>query len=131
MEPTMQPRAYVLLIALAALPQTIAAQGTARPMAPASSTSPVADALRAMQQRFSRILIAAAEAMPADKYNYRPTPAQMSFADIQAHLPNEGNDVLCSNVAALATPQRAKADTTAAKDHLVARLRETFHCRAT
>src|SRR5260370_7827401 len=87
MEPTMQPRAYVLLIALAALPQTIAAQGTARPMAPASSTSPVADALRAMQQRFSRILIAAAEAMPAGKYNYPPTPPHMTFPHIQPHPP--------------------------------------------
>src|SRR5260370_27692361 len=99
MEPTMQPRAYVLLIALAALPQTIAAQGTARPMAPASSTSPVADALRAMQQRFSRILIAAAEAMPADKYNYRPTPAQMSFPEIQPPLANTATHLLRRNAA--------------------------------
>lgn len=122
----MQPRAYVLMIAVAALSQTLAAQGTARPMAPASSTSPVADALRAMEQRFSRILIAAAEAMPADKYNYRPTPAQMSFAQIQAHLANEGNDLLCSKVAGVPAPQHAAADTTAGKDQLVARLRETF-----
>ena len=79
-----------------------------------------------MQQRSARNLIAAAEAMPADKYNYRPTPAQMSFAAIQVHLANEGNDVLCGKSAGIEVPQRAKVDTTATKEQLVARLKETF-----
>ena len=117
----MQPRAFALLIACAILPQALAAQGTA-----ATSANPVADALRGMEQRYARILIAAAEAMPADKYNYRPTPAQMSFAQIQAHLANEGNDLLCSKVAGVPAPQHAAADSTAGKDQLVARLKETF-----
>jgi len=122
----MQPRVLVLLIAVAVLPQALAAQATAATAAPSPPASPVADALRAMEQRFSRILVAAAEAMPADKYNYRPTPAQMSFAMIQAHLANEGNDVLCSKVAGVPAPQRAAVDTTAGKDQLVARLKDTF-----
>ena len=117
----MQPRAFALLIACAILPQALAAQGTAT-----TSANPVADALRGMEQRYARILIAAAEAMPADKYTYRPTPAQMSFAQIQAHLANEGNDLLCSKVAGVPAPQHAAADTTAGKDQLVARLKETF-----
>ena len=121
----MQSRASVLLIALAALPLSLSAQATAAAAAP-SSTSPVADGLRAMEQRFSRILIGAAEAMPADKYSYRPTPAQMSFAQIQVHLANEGNDVLCGKTAGVDVPARAKVDTTATKEQLVARLRETF-----
>src|SRR5438309_6557098 len=126
LERTMQPRVLVLLIAVAVLPQALAAQATAATAAPSPPASPVADALRAMEQRFSRILVAAAEAMPADKYSYRPTPAQMSFAQIQAHLANEGNDVLCSKVAGVPAPQRAAVDSTAGKDALVARLRETF-----
>src|SRR5438046_6568882 len=117
------------LIASAVLPLALAAQtttsGSAAP-AHAASTSPVADALRQMQQRFGRILVAAAEAMPAEKYNYRPTPAQMSFAMIQAHLANEGNDMLCSKVAGVPAPQRTAADSTLGKDALVARLKETF-----
>src|SRR5512146_2925938 len=72
----MQPRAYALLLAVAVLPGTAAAQAAAA----ASSTSPVADAFRAQEQRYARILVAAAEAMPAEKYSYRPTPQQMSFA---------------------------------------------------
>ncbi|HLQ59599.1 MAG TPA: DinB family protein [Gemmatimonadales bacterium] len=116
------------MIAIAVLPQALAAQGTAAAAAPApaASASPVADALRAMEQRFSRILIAAAEAMPADKYSYRPTTAQMSFAQIQVHLANEGNDLLCSKTAGVPAPQRTAADTTLGKEQLVARLKETF-----
>jgi hypothetical protein len=121
----MKPRACLLMIAMALLPQALVAQATAAAAAPASK-SPVADGLRGMQQRFSRILIGAAEAMPADKYNYRPTPAQMSFAQIQVHLANEGNDVLCGNTAGVPVPQRTAVDTTATKEQLVARLRETF-----
>ena len=92
----------------------------------AASKSPVADALRSMTQRYTRILTAAAEAMPADKYNYRPTPGQMSFAGIQVHLIKEGNDLLCGKVAGMAPPTRAAIDTTATKDALVARLKESF-----
>jgi hypothetical protein len=70
--------------------------------------------------------VAAAEAMPAEKYNYRPTPAQMSFSQIQVHLANEGNDLLCGKVAGVPVPQRTPMDTTMTKDQLVARLKETF-----
>src|SRR6267378_2822033 len=120
----MQSRVSVLLIALAALPLSLDAQATGAATAP--SKSPVADGLRGMQQRFSGMLIAAAEAMPADKYNYRPTPAQMSFAQIQVHLANEGNDILCSKTAGVAAPPRTPVDSTATKEQLVARLKETF-----
>ncbi|HEX6617027.1 MAG TPA: hypothetical protein VF046_12050, partial [Gemmatimonadales bacterium] len=44
--------------------------------------SPVADALRATEQRASRNLVAAAEEIPAGKLDFKPTPAQMSFGDI-------------------------------------------------
>jgi hypothetical protein len=79
-----------------------------------------------MEQRYARILVAAAEAMPAEKYNYRPTPGQMSFAQVQVHLINEGNDLLCGKVAGMAPPTRTAIDTTASKDALVARLKESF-----
>jgi hypothetical protein len=120
----MKPRAYTLMIAVALLPWALAAQTNAT--ATAASPSPVADAFRSMEQRYARILVAAAEAMPADKYSYRPTPAQMSFAEIQVHLANEGNDDLCGKLTGVPVPPRAAIDTTATKDQLVARLKETF-----
>src|SRR5213083_2597394 len=121
-------RRCATLITLAVLPLSLAAQATAAAMtaAPAASTSPVTDALRQMQQRYSRILVAAAEAMPAEKYTYRPTPAQMSFAQIQVHLANEGNDLLCSKVAGVPAPQRTAADSTLNKEQLITRLKDTF-----
>jgi DinB family protein len=115
----------ILALAVCALPQLAVAQGSA-PAAPAASTAPVADALRSMTQRYGRILVAAAEAMPAEKYNFRPTPAQMSFAMIQVHLANEGNDLLCGKTAGVAVPQRTPMDTTMSKEALVTRLKETF-----
>jgi hypothetical protein len=124
----MQPRIYAVALALAALPGTLAGQAATAAAAPAraaASPSPVADALRAMEHRYGPNLIAAAEAMPAEKFNYAPTPAQMSFAHIQTHLA-EGNDFLCGKVAGVAAPTRTPVDTTAGKDKLVARLKETF-----
>jgi DinB family protein len=118
----MQPRAYALLLAVAVLPGTAAAQAAAA----APSTSPVADAFRAQEQRYARILVAAAEAMPAEKYSYRPTPQQMSFAEIQVHLANEGNDELCGKLTGIPVPKRTAVDTTTTKEQLVARLKETF-----
>jgi len=121
----MQPRTYALLLAALVLPGTVAAQA-ATTAAAAPPASPVADAFRQQEQRYARILVAAAEAMPAEKYSYRPTPQQMSFAEIQVHLANEGNDELCGKLTGIAVPQRAKVDTTATKEQLVTRLKETF-----
>ena len=109
-----------MLIASLLLLQAAAAQPAT------ASKSPVSDALRNMETRYARILVAAAEAMPAEKYNFRPTPAQMSFAEIQVHLIREGNDLLCGKVAGMAPPTRTAIDTTAGKDALVARLKESF-----
>lgn len=122
----MQPRACILMIAIGLLPAALTAQA-ATTAAATPSKSPVADAFRAMESRYARILVAAAEAMPAEQYNFRPTSAQMSFAMIQVHLANEGNDLLCSKVASTPEPpKRTPVDTTATKDQLVARLKETF-----
>lgn len=106
------------LIALlfGALPQFAAAQ---------TPSSPVADALRANARRSAQNLIAAAEEMPADKYGFKPTPPQMSFADVVVHLA-EGNDFFCGKISGVTPPSRDSIAANAAKDKLVARLRETF-----
>lgn len=121
----MQPRIYAVAMALAALPGALTAQAAAMAAPKPASTSPVADALRNQEARYARILVAAAEAMPAEKYGYAPTPAQMSWQAIQTHL-IEGNDFLCGKVAGVTAPTRSAVDTTAGKDKLIARLKETF-----
>jgi cystathionine beta-lyase/cystathionine gamma-synthase len=93
--------------------------------AAAAQSTPVSDAFRKGEERASRHLVAAAEEMPADKYGYKPTPAQMSFADVIAHLA-EGNDYLCGQISGAAAPKRAEVKPGVGKDKQVARLKETF-----
>jgi uncharacterized damage-inducible protein DinB len=108
-------RLRFLSLSLAALlPHAARAQGAV-----------VAQAYRDNAQLVGRNLIAAAEAMPADKYGFKPTPAQMSFGDIVVHLA-QGNDYLCGAIAGTKAPERAKVAATDGKDALVARLKETF-----
>ena len=91
----------------------------------AAAQSPVADALRSTEQRMGKNLVAAAEEMPAGKYGFKPTPAQMSYGDVIEHLA-QGNDFLCSNIAGADAPKRDEVKPAAGKEKLVVRLKETF-----
>jgi hypothetical protein len=91
----------------------------------AASPSPVSEALRTTAKRAGSNLVAAAEEMPAGKYGFKPTPAQMSFGDVIVHL-SGGNDYLCSNIAGTTAPKRPEIKVDAGKERLVERLRETF-----
>ncbi|HEY7233421.1 MAG TPA: DinB family protein [Gemmatimonadaceae bacterium] len=91
----------------------------------AAQAAPVSDAFKQNAKNVGKNLIAAAEEMPADKYSYKPTPAQMSFADVVVHLA-QGNDYLCGAISGTKAPTRAKIDAAASKDALLARLKETF-----
>ena len=96
-------------------------------LGPAALTAqdPVAAAFRENAATMGKNLMAAADLMPADKYGFKPTPAQMSFADIMVHLAR-GNDYFCSTIGGTKAPTRAKVDPSASKEALVARLKETF-----
>ncbi len=87
--------------------------------------APVADAFRENAKHVGTNLMAAADEMPAEKYAFKPTPAQMSFGQIVVHLA-EGNDYLCGAIGGMKAPTRDKVAPTDPKDHLVARLKETF-----
>ena len=109
----MKPSLSLVTVATLCLASTAAAQ------------APSADALRSIAKRQSTNLVAAAEEMPADKYGFKPTPAQMSFGDVIHHL-SGGNDFLCSSISGSTGPKRADLAKTASKDELIARLKETF-----
>jgi len=95
------------------------------PCVAAAQTAPVADAFRQNAKNVGKNLVAAAEEMPADKYSFKPTPAQMSFADVVVHLA-QGNDYLCGAISGTKAPTRTKIEASAGKDALLARLKETF-----
>jgi len=118
-------------LAVAQQATTVAAAAPAVPAttsmpAPAKSDSaPVASAFRDNFKQISRNLIDAGDEMPANKYSYKPTKAQMSFGKIMVHLA-EGNDYLCGAIGGVKAPERTKVKETDKKPVLVARLKETF-----
>jgi uncharacterized damage-inducible protein DinB len=87
--------------------------------------APVADAFRANYKRVANRLVLSAEEMPADKYGYKPTPAQMTVGEVVAHLA-EDNDIICSTITGVTAPTRPDMAATDTKAHLIARLKETF-----
>jgi len=108
----------ITLLALCTLPLTVVALGHAQ--------NPVSNGVRAIAQRQTKNIVDAAEEMPADKYGYKPTPAQMSFGDVVAHLIREGNNYLCSAASGMKQPDAEKFAGTDAKDKLVAGLKASF-----
>jgi hypothetical protein len=90
-----------------------------------AQSSPLAQAFRDNEKSAAKNLIAGAELMPAGKFGFKPTPAQMSFGEILTHL-SGGNDILCSAISGTKAPTRTKLAPTDAKAALVARLKESF-----
>lgn len=112
----MEIRTYsAAFAALVLLPGIVAAQ----------QANPVADAFRDHAKQEGKNLMAAAEEFPSDKFSFKPTPAQMSFADIVVHL-TQGNDYLCGAIGGVKAPTRTKVASTDSKEVLMTRLRETF-----
>jgi hypothetical protein len=86
---------------------------------------PIATALRDSLPGRQKNTVAAVEAMPADKFSYKPSADQMTFGHLVAHM-IEANYVLCSKAAAVAAPKVEEAKDTDAKDKLVASLKASF-----
>jgi DinB superfamily len=103
----------------------LAAWSLAGPRAVPDAASPVAEAVRASAGRAATNFIAAAEDMPAAKYGFKPTPAQMGFGEAIAHMA-AGNDTYCASIGGVAAPKRTALASGAPKEQLVARLKETF-----
>jgi hypothetical protein len=108
-----------LSLLLAVLPALAAAQ-TAPP-----SSNPVSDALRAGLTRSAKNMSAAAEAMPADKFSFKPTPEQITFAHLTLHIA-ESNNNFCSKISGIAAPDAPKLAETDSKDKLVAAVKASF-----
>lgn len=98
--------------------------------APKASSSPVADATRSWLQREGRNLTAAAEEMPADKYDFHPTPEQMTFAHLMLHVAGS-NRSLCAGIAGEPAPKESAVTEKDGKEKLVADVKASFdYCAA-
>ncbi len=86
-----------------------------------TQSNPVSDAVRSAVARQTKNLVAAADAMPADKYGSRPTPDQMSFGHLILHVVGE-DTLLCSKVSGMPAPTMDKVADTDPKDKIVSAL---------
>ena len=89
------------------------------------SKNPVTDVLRDALTGRQKNTIAAIEDMPADKFAFKPTPEQMSFGHLAAHIV-EGNYFFCAKVADTPQPKFEELAETAGKDKLVAAVKASF-----
>jgi uncharacterized low-complexity protein len=112
--------AVLLLMVASAMAQTPPA-----PTAPTQIQNPISTALREALPNRQKNTVAAVEAMPADKFSYKPTPDQITFGHLVAHM-TEANYTLCSNAAAVPAPKVDAVKDTDTKDKLVAALKASF-----
>jgi uncharacterized damage-inducible protein DinB len=103
----------------------LAASATAQTPTLAETKNPVSSALRDILPGRQKNMIAAVEEMPADKFNYKPTPDQMTFGHLVTHI-IESNNLFCSKVAAVPAPKVEDAKDSDAKDKLFASLKASF-----
>jgi uncharacterized damage-inducible protein DinB len=87
--------------------------------------NPVATSVRNFMPRFQKNILAALDTMPADKYGYKPTPDQMSFAHLAIHIA-ESNNGMCSKLADVPAPKVEELKETDSKDKLVAAAKASF-----
>jgi uncharacterized damage-inducible protein DinB len=108
------------------------AQTTAAPSAAAASPqsvapvkNPVTTVLRTILPSRQKNILAAIDAMPAEKFSYKPTPDQMSFAHLVMHIA-ESNNSMCAKIADIAAPKVEELKETDSKDKLLTAARASF-----
>jgi DinB superfamily len=101
--------------------QTMSAPAAAPPAAQAAAPvkDPVATSLRILLPRSRSNTLGAITAMPADKFNYKPTADQMTFAHLVVHIIGFNNAV-CAKAADVAAPKVEEVKETDSKDKLLA-----------
>lgn len=92
--------------------------------ATAQTQAPVSTALRDILPGRQKNTVAAVEAMPAEKFNYKPTADQVTFGHLVSHMV-ETNHLLCGKAAAVPAP-KVEVKETDSKDKLVAALKDSF-----
>jgi DinB superfamily len=86
---------------------------------------PIANSLRTILPRSQNNTVGAVEAMPADKFSYKPTPDQMTFGHLVVHI-IEFNNSICSKAADVPAPKVEEVKETDSKDKLVAAVKASY-----
>jgi hypothetical protein len=93
--------------------------------APGPTKDPVATSLRALLPRSQNNTVGAIEAMPADKFSYKPTADQMTFAHLAVHVIGFNNS-FCAKAADVPAPKVDEPKETDSKDQLVAAVKASY-----
>ncbi len=113
----------VSLAASSAFAQHAAPAASAPPdMTPVAN--PVSGFVKAGVARYGKNMVAAAEAMPAEKYSFKPSPGMNSFGHLVMHIA-QSNNTFCSKISGQTAPDVKYAETDP-KDKLVAMLKDSF-----
>ena len=93
---------------------------------PAETTKdPVATSVRMLLPRSQKNILGAIEAMPGDKFAFKPTAEQMSFGHLITHI-IESNYFLCAKAADVPEPKAEAAKETDSKEKLLAAAQASF-----
>jgi len=102
--------------------QAAPAAGAPPDMTPVAN--PVSGFVKAGVARYEKNMVAAAEAMPAEKYVFKPSPEMNSFGHLMMHIA-QSNNTFCSKISGQAAPDVKIAETDS-KDKLVAAVKDSF-----
>ena len=90
-----------------------------------AQNNPVSNAVRNAAHESGANLLAAAQAMPADKFGYKPTPAQMTFGELILHIQGD-NRITCEAIGGVGPDAEAGLKPADKKEDLVAALRRSL-----
>jgi hypothetical protein len=90
----------------------------------AQRKNPVTSVVNEILPRQARNLQGAVETMPADKFDFRPTPQQMTFGHLVAHV-IDSNNYLCAKAVDVPQPKTGALNETD-KNALVTALKASF-----
>jgi hypothetical protein len=94
-------------------------------MAQDSAANPLSATVRETFDQYAKNLVATADEMPAAKYDYHPTPEQMTFGKTIEHVA-EVNNFACAKFSDMPGPQGSKATEADGKTKLVAGLKASM-----
>lgn len=97
----------------------------AAPLPAEAAANPMVWSAKTLYDRDAKNMVAAAEAMPEDKYSYHPTPDQWTFGKLVSHIA-QSNGGLCGGLSDTTAPATLHVSDTASKADLVAALKASF-----
>ena len=109
----------MLVAVLAAGASCVAQEAASGPIA-----NPVSTTVRELLPRYEKNMVGAADLMPADKFNFKPTPEMNTFAHLTMHIA-QSNNLICAKISGQEAPKVDLKDTDP-KDKLVAALKASF-----